>query len=364
MRRVLVPLAISPVLPVRASVVRALAGHTMGTSWSARIAVDGAAEGETAAAALQAALASALDQVVAQMSHWEEGSDLCRFNRAAPGSWQRLPEAFFRVLRYALRVAELSGGAYDPCAGALVERWGFGARGRHDQPGFSAPSAAEIAALQAGPRWRDVQLDETQRRALQPGGVQLDLSSVAKGFAVDQLARCLDARGCHHYLVEVGGELRGAGVKPDGEPWWVALEDVPGAQGGEQTVAALHGLALATSGDYRNCYSLDRYTLDRYTHDHDARDHDALDHDPLGQRTASHTIDPRSGYPIDNQVASVSVLHAHCMDADALSTALGVLGPDAGLRLAEQQGLAARFLVRRGAGIDERCSSAYRELLQ
>ena len=358
MRRVLVPLAISPVLPARASVVRAFDGHTMGTSWSARIAMEDGAQ-SPAPAALQAALASALDLVVAQMSHWEDGSDLCRFNRAAPGSWQRLPEAFFRVLRYALWVAELSGGAYDPCAGALVERWGFGARRRHDQPGFSCPSAADIAALLAGPRWRDVQLDETERRALQPGGVQLDLSSVAKGFAVDQLARCLDARGCHHYLVEVGGELRGAGVKPDGEPWWVALEDVPGAQGGEQTVAALHGLALATSGDYRNRYSLDRYAHDRYT-----RDHDALDHDPLGQRTASHTIDPRSGYPIDNQVASISVLHAHCMDADALSTALGVLGPDAGLRLAEQQGLAARFLVRRGAGIDERCSSAYKELLQ
>ena len=341
-RRVLVPLAISPVLPPRGTQVRSVSGHSMGTSWSARIVMrDG---GAAATLSLQANLQQELDDVVSQMSHWEDQSDLCRFNRAAPGTWQRLPDGFFHVLRYALGVAEASGGAYDPCAGALVQRWGFGARERHDADGFTVPSADDIKAIQARPGWRAVQLDPEGRRALQPGGVQLDLSSVAKGFAVDQLARCLDARGLHHFLVEVGGELRGAGVKPDGEPWWVALEDVPGAGAlsnhhGAETVAALHCLALATSGDYRNFYT-------------------------LGARTASHTLDPRSGYPIDNQVASVSVLHADCMAADALSTALTVLGVEDGLRFAEQQALAARFLVRHGGALTESCSSAFKDMLQ
>ena len=334
MNRVLVPRTLSPVLPPPGSVGRTLAGRSMGTTWSARVVM----EGDAAPPAV--ALQGALDEVVAQMSHWEEQADLMRYNRAAPGVWQRLPDAFYQVLRYALTVAEDTGGAYDPCAGALVERWGFGARGRYDESGFVPPGAAEIAALLAAPRWRGVRLDHDGRRVLQPGGVHLDLSSVAKGFAVDQLARVLERCGLHHYRVEAGGELRGAGVKPDGAPWWVGLEDVPGAEPAiVPTVAALHGLALATSGDYRRHYS-------------------------NGSTRASHTVDPRSGNTIVHQLASVSVLHASCMAADALSTALTVLGPDAGLRHAEQHGLAARFLVRDGTGLREICSSAYTALLQ
>ncbi|MES2316599.1 MAG: FAD:protein FMN transferase [Pseudomonadota bacterium] len=333
MRRVLLPLALSPLLPPHGAVVRTLEGRSMGTSWSAKAVL--APDAPCPAAALQALL----DDVVAQMSHWEDNSDLARFNTAPPGAWVRLPFDFFHVLRYALGVADDSGGAYDPCAGALVERWGFGARHRHDQDGFSAPSRAEIDTLLAMPGWRAVQLDGATRSALQPGGVMLDLSSVAKGFAVDQLARGLEARGVHHYLVEVGGELRGAGVKPDGQPWWVALEGVPDARAGVPTVVALHGLSLATSGDYRRFF------------EHDGR-------------RLPHTLDPRSGYPIGNNVASVSVLHADCMAADALSTALSVLGPELGLAFAETHALAARFLVRRGDVLDETCSSAFRALLE
>jgi len=333
MRRVLVPLAISPVLPPRGSVVHALSGRSMGTTWSARIVMEGGANSPTVA------LQTALDQVVAQMSHWEDDSDLARYNAAAAGTWQQLPADFFKVLRYALSVAQASDGAYDPCAGALVERWGFGARYRHEEEGFMPPSHEQVAELQRRAGWRELQLDERGLRALQPGGVHLDLSSVAKGFAVDQLARCLDARGVHHYLVEAGGELRGSGVKPDGEPWWVELEDVPASEGAIPTVAALHGLALATSGDYLRFYERD------------------------GVR-AAHTIDPRSGYPVDNGVASVSVLHAECMAADALSTALTVMGPEAGLRFAEQNDIAARFLLRRDGAVHEIASSAFHALLQ
>jgi thiamine biosynthesis lipoprotein len=187
-------------------------------------------------------------------------------------------------------------------------------------------------------------LDHAGRRLYQPGGVILDLSSVAKGYAVDRLALRLETLGVRHYLVEVGGELRGAGVKPDGQPWWVELEGVPDAPAASssapipQSVVALHGLAVATSGDYR-----------RYFHH--------------ARRRASHTLDPRSGYPIANEVASVTVLAPTCMAADALSTALTVMGVDAGLPFAEGRGLAARFLLRREGGLREVDTSAWRELL-
>jgi thiamine biosynthesis lipoprotein len=146
-----------------------------------------------------------------------------------------------------------------------------------------------------------------------------------------------------HYLVEIGGELRGAGVKADGQPWWVEIEGVPDAdhsvQGAMQAVVALHGLAVATSGDYR-----------RYFHH-------------AGQRRP-HTLDPRSGYPVSNALASVTVLAPTCMQADALSTALTVLGPGDGMAWAETHGLAARFLVRRGEALAELTSPAWRALLQ
>lgn len=335
MRRVLVPLTVSSGLPAAGSVLHAAAGTSMGTTWSARYVQTPGFAGNALAEGMQ----QQLDQVVAQMSHWEDDSVLGRYNHAPAGSWHQLPDEFFKVLSYALDVARISGGAYDPCAGALVNRWGFGARLRYDETDFYAPPSGAVQAILARRDRERISLDPAARRLLQPGAVQLDLSSVAKGFAVDQLARYLDANGINHYLVEVGGELRGAGLKPDGQPWWVSLEGVPDAGDSEPVVVALHGLAVATSGDYRR----------HYQHE--------------GQR-ASHTLDPRSGYPISHGLASVTVIHTECMAADALSTALTVLGPEHGLRLAEQQRLAARFLVRRGAQLEETSTTAFKELLQ
>ena len=338
MRRVLVPTSLWSGQPALGSAVYDAAGSTMGTSWSARAVL---APGAQAAGggAIAAQLQRELDLVVAEMSHWKSDSDLSRFNSAPAGSLLELPPAFYKVLAYALGVADASGGAYDPCAGALVNCWGFGARRRYDEAGFYAPADSAIAAILGRKDRSRLQVDAPQRKVLQPGGVQIDLSSVAKGYAVDQLAARLDMLGVHHYLVEVGGELRGAGIKPDGQPWWVTLEGVP--DGGDQTptIVALHGMAIATSGDYR------RHYLHR------------------GAR-ASHTLDPRTGYPIQNSVASVTVLHEECMAADALSTALSVLGPEAGLRFAEEYQLAARFLLRGQEGLEEVSTAAFKAMLQ
>lgn len=335
MRRVLVPLSVTSGLPPAGSVEHRAGGNTMGTTWSVRyLHTDPAPD-----AAVRDSLQLRLDGVVAQMSHWQPDSNLSRFNDAPPGSWHSLPAAFFDVLGYGLEIARKTQGAYDPCAGALVNCWGFGARRRYNEPHFYAPADAQIQAIVQRRDRERMNIEADSHRVCQPGDVQIDLSSIAKGAAVDDLALTLDMLGIDHYLVEVGGELRGAGMKPDGQPWWVALEGVPDLGGGEPVVVALHGLSVATSGDYR------RYFQHR------------------GKR-ASHTLDPRTGYPIDNGVASVTVLHRECMAADALSTALTVLGPQDGMRFAEREGLAARFLVRRGDALDELCSTAFNELLQ
>ncbi len=330
-RRVLVPAVVHATPPPLAGVVHEFAGRTMGTTWQVRL-VGGA---RVARAGITAAIEATLDEVVAQMSTWEPGSALCRFNRAPAQTWHELPPAFFAVLQAGLAVARASDGAFDPAAGALVDAWGFGPVAR----AASRPDAATLAqALQRG-GWRRLALDDARRAALQPGGLALDLSAIAKGHGVDRVAARLAALGFDSHLVEVGGELRGSGVKPDGQPWWVMLEHPAGDAHPTQTVLALHGLAVASSGDYRRWFE---HAGERY----------------------SHTIDPRDGLPIRHGVAGVTVVHAECMLADAWSTALGVLGVAAGLALADRLGLAALFVVRRAGGFEEHMSAAFEALQQ
>jgi len=330
-RAVLIPLDLDPAVPPPGSRVHTFEGTSMGTTWSARVAAGRIDD-------VRPALQAELDAIVAQMSHWEPDSLLSRYNRAPAGTWVDLPAQFFDVIDYALWAHAASGGAYDPAAGALVDLWGFGAARRYDHTGFYAPVDAAIERTLDARAAARPSLDREGRRLLQPGGLRLDLSSIAKGYAVDRLALCLERRGLRHYLVEVGGELRGAGVKPDGHPWWVEIEGVPDRQA-PRAVVALHGLSIATSGDYRQYF------------EHDAR-------------RASHTLDPRTGRPVAHDVASVTVLARTCMEADALSTVVAVLGPVDGLAFAEARALAARVLVRRAGTLDEIATPAWKALLQ
>ncbi len=324
--RVLVPLAVSTRPPALGARVHRLEGPSMGTTW--RVAVAGAPALDLAA--LRSALEAELQLVIEQMSHWEPGSDLSRFNAAPAGSQHTLPAAFAEVMQAALQVAEQSGGAFDPAAGALVDAWGFGAGDAFREPGFVPPDTAAIEQARTAGGWQRLALDGD--RLHQPGGLRLDLSAIAKGHAVDRLTRCLLALGLDDHLVEVGGELRGSGIRPDGQPWWVDIASPDDAA--PTTRVALHGLAVATSGDYLRC------------------------HDDGGTRRP-HTIDPRSGWPIGHGLASVSVLHEDGLQADAWSTALTVLGLDEGLALATRRGLAALFVQRRSdGGFEEHTSPA------
>ena len=338
--RILVPPALSPLAIAGRepnAPVESLSGVTMGTSWSARIVLPPALG--LSLTAIEAAIQQRLDEVIDQMSHWEETSRLCRYNNGAPGSWHELPAPFRTVLKCGLAIAEQTDGAFDPAIGAVVDLWGFGPAPARTEP----PAQADInAALLLG-GWRKLEFDISQRRILQPGGLRLDFSGIAKGFAVDHVADSLQQLGLRHFLVEIGGELRGEGVKPDASPWWVDIERPadfsrePSAALAETRVA-LHGLSIATSGDYRRWFE-------------------------SNGRHYSHTIDPRTGWPVDNGVISATVLHPSCMLADAWATALTVLGADAAQALAARHSIAAYLIRRNGAGVEEILSPALREML-
>ncbi len=301
--------------------LQALGGETMGTRWSLRF--DNPRM--LATAQVRAAVEGALDRVIAQMSHWEADSDISRFNRAAAGSRLRLPAEFASVLGCALHWADASGGAIDPTVAPLVACWGFGPEGQGSAP---APQALTDARARVG--WHRLAFDRADGSALQPGALALDLSGIAKGFAVDHGVEALRALGLGDLLFEVGGELRGSGRRPDGQPWQVQVDT------GSTDLLRIPLLdkAVATSGD--------RWHV---------REQDG--------RRWSHTIDPRSGEPVDAALAGVTVLHAQCMQADALATVLTVLGPIDGPAFADGQGIAALFTLRRGGALVLQPSAAW-----
>ncbi|HEY0959645.1 MAG TPA: FAD:protein FMN transferase [Novosphingobium sp.] len=291
----------------------------MGTQW--RLSVlsppDRIAEGVQAV----------LNRVVMQMSQWEPESDISRFNRSAPSCWVMLPPEFVTVLETALAISAKSGGAFDPAMGALTDMWGFGPA----RPPVRTPDAETITLAMAARG--TVELDSLGLRARRTGKARLDFSGIAKGYGVDLVAEWLLAQGVRHFLIEVGGELRGHGLRPDRQPWWADIELPPGVTLPPLRVA-LHEMAIATSGDYRRWLDVDG-------------------------RRHSHSIDPRNGQPIANGVRSVTVLHSRCMLADAWATALTVLGPEAGMALARSEGLAVQMVTTE----EEYISPALREML-
>ena len=314
-----------PSRPPGEDVVR-LGGETMGTTWSVG-AVAPAGVDETV---LFAAAQAELDAVVAVFSPWEPASEISRFNAAPAGIWA-LSQAFWTVLDASMNLADDTDGAVDPTLGALIDLWGFGPSG--PRIGAVLPSDEEIAEALAVSGWQTLRLNRDARGALQPGGMKLDFSGIAKGHAVDRVSEALTRLGATSHLVEIGGEMRGMGVKPDGQPWWIGLEEPPGAPS-TRTVAALVDIAVATSGDWRRAF------------EHDGR-------------LYPHTIDGRTGRPIDNGVTSVTVFHASAMIADAWATALTVLGPEAGPATAEAYDLAAQMVVRTTDGVVEHLTPAF-----
>lgn len=308
-----------------------LGGTTMGTTWSVSLV----ATRQRDLHPLHAGIQARLDEVVAQMSTWEAGSDLSRFNQAAAGQWCTLPAETRKVLACAQAIATASDGAFDPTVGPLVALWGFGA---HAGP-RALPSTDVLQATRERCGWQRLHWQDDA--LLQPGGLELDLSAIAKGFGVDHVADWLRSQGITAALIEVGGELAGYGRKPDGQPWRVLVESAPEEDARIETpprVLALDGKAVATSGDRWHQYQADGQAF-------------------------SHSLDPRSGMPVRQVAAAVTVVADDAMHADAWATALTVLGHDQGLALAEREGLAVRYLQRAVDGPREFLSSAFQRLL-
>jgi thiamine biosynthesis lipoprotein len=287
----------------------ALSGATMGTRWSAVFF------GHTARdlGAVQSALQRAVDEVDQQMSTWRDDSDLMRLNRAPVGEPVEVPAHLAQVLALALDVGRASGGAFDIGMGDAVRAWGFG------------PQAADLEGVrEAMGRQRrpaHVVLELEGRLVAKRAPIVLDLNGIAKGYGVDRLAQTLAASGIGEALVGIDGEMRATGLRPDGQPWTVAIEAPELGRRAAHSILSLHDAAVATSGDYRH-----RVTVQG--------------------RDLAHTMDPRRGAPLLSSPASVSVVARSCAEADAWATALMVAGPDAGAALARRQGLSALFLMR------------------
>mgnify|MGYP001092219906 CR=1 FL=1 len=292
----------------------ALSGATMGTRWTGVLY----ATSGTDIAALEVALARTVDRVDRQMSTWKRDSDLTRLNSAAQGSWVSLPSELMQVLERGVQIGRASGGAFDIGLGRVVDAWGFGAvRSAPDE------EAVRVSLRERLPPTHDVlELDVPGARARRHAQFALDLSGIAKGFAADEMMRVIEAFGVSNALVGLDGELKARGVKSDGTPWRIAVEKPDYEQRGPLGVIELGDAAVATSGDYRHWVD-------------------------LGEKRLSHTMDRSRGGPVDNGIASVSVVASSCMDADAWATAFMVLGAEQGKVLAAQQGLDALFIQRR-----------------
>jgi thiamine biosynthesis lipoprotein len=307
----------------------------MGTHWRARVVEADRLVRNHAEKIIRDTLAF----VVTRMSPWEAASDLSRFRAAEAGAWVAIDPHTFRVLSRALEIAELTDGRYDPTIGCLTDVLGFGP----SDPAVAAlPGSARAAEACAATNHRRVRLDVKRHAILQPGGFQLDLCSIAKGYAVDLVVERLQHAGVLACFVEIGGEARGLGCKPNGQPWWCQLESSANdARESPPTVAAACNLGIATSGN-----ALRKRIL------------------PDGSELG-HILNPRRGEPLSRTLESVSIFAPTCMEADAFATALFLLGPHEGRHFAERHDLAALWVERLPHhGYREHWSPRFAELLE
>jgi len=300
-----------PAQPVR------LSGQTMGTWYHLKYI---APKASPTTQQVQKLVDQRLGDINQNMSTYLADSELSRFNRSPSAKPFAVSSSTAEVVATALQIGVESGGALDVTVLPLVEIWGFGSKKRIENPPDEA--AIQRARAKTGRLKLKAHINPPSLTKVL-GNVSVDLSSIAKGYAVDQVAQTLDSLGIHHYLVEIGGELRASGEKAPSHPWVVGIE-VPGNEPGQvQRSLPLENLSMATSGDYRNYFEKDGV---RY----------------------SHTINPNTGRPIGHHLASVSVVAEDCMTADGWATALNVLGEVEGFQLAQKKKLKAYFVFRAG----------------
>ena len=283
---------------------------------------------------------NALDQM---MSTYRQDSEVCRFNAfSSTEDWFSVSKETAYVVQTSLEISQLTEGAFDITVTPLVRLWGFGAGGdRRQGKSFEDLKLASVSLkAQTGHEKLSVQLEPPALKKSIPE-LMLDLSAIAKGFAVDCIAELLEEQKITDYLIEIGGEVRSKGKKGKDKDWIVGIEkpvqessqELLNEFPGLQQKLALKDQSLATSGNYRQTLQIE------------------------GQRV-SHLIDPRTGFPVQvengmNELVSVSIIIPSCMRADALATAMFILGEQKGMELANRHGIAALFLLQNGNEIRE-----------
>jgi len=308
--------------------VEEFGGPTMGSTYSVKYVSTAHTPAPDALKAETAAILATVDE---QLSTYRNDSAVSTFNRAPAGSCQAMPAALLTLVRTGEVLARESGGAFDLTLEPLLNLWGFGPQAQGDQ----VPSAQQLAEARQRSGQQHLRIEGQQ--LCKDVDLQLDFNAIAAGYTVDRIIARLGELGVSSALVEVTGELKAVGKKPEGQPWRIAIEAPLDDRRVAQRILQLDGYGISTSGDYRNYFEKNGV---RY----------------------SHTLDPQTGAPIRHKLAAVTVADPSTLRADGLSTVLMVLGPERGLAFAEQAGIAAFFVTRDGEGFVTQSSTAFEQL--
>ncbi|MDO4231996.1 MAG: FAD:protein FMN transferase [Lautropia sp.] len=347
--------------------VEKISGPTMGSTWQVSFVREGSAPD---AAAIQTEVQKILGDIDKAVSTYRDDSDVAHFNAAPAGICLSMPAVAIDLARYAHTLAASSQGAFDITLLPALDAWGFGPKAARQKATSSAPDAAAGSGQASAPETpgkQGVTIDSLQQAPATPpepdadtlnalraqvgqqhlridnnrlcknAPISIEFNSIAAGAAIDRIASMLAGHGIQRYLIEVTGEIRGNGKKPDGSPWRVAIEAPIDNVRQAQKIIALDGQSISTSGDYRH-------------------------YREVNGRRLSHTLDPRTLSPVTHRLAAVTVAHPEAMQADGLSTMLMVLGPDAGHEYAVRNNLAALFVVRDNDRFITRATTAFDKL--
>jgi len=309
-----------------------LSGSTMGTSFTVAVVTELAFDQKH----LQAQIVATLENIEQRMSTYRDNSELSQFNHSSSTDWTPVSQELCEAVDDAIEIGHLTDGAFDITVGPLVNLWGFGPDDSRKEP--PSAEAIDAAMLATGREYLHADCEVPAIRK-DRAKLYIDLSAYAKGLAADEIAALLENEDIANYLVEIGGDLRARGHNASNAKWRIAIERPDQSGNTMEKIIHVHDLSVATSGDYRNFFEFEG-------------------------RRYSHTIDPRTGRPVNHDLASVTVLGESAAFADAMATAMMVLGPEAGMALAEREDIAAELLLRDGGTITELMSSKFKSLTE
>lgn len=311
-----------------ATSTQSIHGSTMGTRYNITFVT--MASNTVDSQSLQSGVDQLLQQINQSMSTYIPDSEINRFNNHPINEWMPVSADMYKVINRAQVISRLSNGAFDITVGPLVDLWGFG-------PKFSTkkiPSSKQLSEIQKRIGYQAIEVDDGQSRIRKIAPRRLDLSAIAKGYATDVVAQYLQQQGIEHFIVEIGGEMRLKGNKPNGDEWRIAIETPDGGERSVMKLLSLTNVSIATSGNYRNYFDVD------------------------GQRY-SHSIDPITGQPVRHYLVSATAITKNCIDADGFATAMMVMGVEKSIALAERENIAVYLIENTKQGFIEHKSSAF-----